>query len=227
MGYWKSSHGEFNHFTNTCLKRNNPEICGKCDSQYKTESCRSKFLKFVICINARVSTSKAHETVSRNCPILTREQNQIEKRINYWHEKKLIKPCQSRKSLQVSLLNTHSINNKACQFYKFFVESNSDILFVTKTWQLEDVCPAFKAVTPFTHNFYHVIRPGTVSSNAGDGLGVIVKWQIPNVKFSCRKFNTFECMEIQFNCASDKILAYLVYRTAGHTTNDFFVDFES
>ena len=34
-------------------------------------------------------------------------------------------------------------------------------------------------------------------------------------------------MEMQFNCSSDKIVAYLVYRPAGHFINDFYVDFES
>ena len=34
-------------------------------------------------------------------------------------------------------------------------------------------------------------------------------------------------MEIQFNCASDKMVEYLVYRRAGHISNDFLVDFES
>ena len=35
-------------------------------------------------------------------------------------------------------------------------------------------------------------------------------------------------MELQFNYASDEIVAYSVYRPAGHITNDFFfVDFES
>ena len=66
-----------------------------------------------------------------------------------------------------------------------------------------------------------------MSGHPGGGLGVIFGNHIPNVKFSCRKFNTFQCVEIQFNCASDNCVAYLVYRPAGHITNDFFVDFES
>ena len=102
-----------------------------------------------------------------------------------------------------------------------------DRLFVTETWQLADVLPALKAASTSTHKFHHIIRPGAVSGNPGGGLGVIVRRHIPNVKFSCRKFNTFECMEIQFNCVMNKIVAYLVYRPAGHITNDFFVDFEN
>ena len=67
-----------------------------------------------------------------------------------------------------------------------------------------------------------------MSGHPGGGSGAIVRRHLPNVKFSCRKFNTFECMEIQFNCASHKkIVACLVYRPAGLITNDFFVDFES
>ena len=102
-----------------------------------------------------------------------------------------------------------------------------DVLFLTETLYLSIVSPAFKAATPLTHKFHHIVRPGAVSGHPGGGLGVIVRRHIPNVKFSCGKFNTFDCMEIQFNCASDKIVAYLVYRPAGHITNDFFIDFES
>ena len=66
----------------------------------------------------------------------------------------------------------------------------------------------FKATTSLTHKFHHVIRPGTISSNPGDSLGVTVRRNRPNVKFSCRKFSAFECMEIQLNCSNDKIAAY-------------------
>ena len=41
---------EFKHFTSTCPNKNIPAKCGKCAGQCKTESCRSKFLKWVNCI---------------------------------------------------------------------------------------------------------------------------------------------------------------------------------
>ena len=78
-----------------------------------------------------------------------------------------------------------------------------------------------------THKFHHIVRPGAVSGHPGGGLGVIVRRHILNITFSCRKFNTFDCMEKQFNCESDKIVAYLVYWPSGHITNDVFADFES
>ena len=80
-------------------------------------------------------------------------------------KKKIVKPCQSRKSLQVSLLNAHSINNKACHIYDLIVDSKLDVLFLTETWQLSDVSPAFKAATPLTHKFHHIVRPGAVSGH--------------------------------------------------------------
>ena len=100
-------------------------------------------------------------------------------------------------------------------------------MFVTETWQSSNVSPAFKATTPLIHKCHHSVRPGAVPDHPGRGLSVIVMRHIPNVKFSCRKFNTFECITMQFNCSSDKIVAYLVYRPAGHIKNDIFVDFES
>ena len=48
------------------------------------------------------------------------------------------------------------------------------------------------------------------------------------MKFSCRKFSAFECIDIQFKCSNNKNVLYLVYRPAGHNINYFsFADFES
>ena len=77
----------FNHFANNCPNKNNPARCAKCSGQHKTENCRSKFLKCLNCVKAKVNGSKDHEATSRYCPILIREQTQIQKRTNYSHEK--------------------------------------------------------------------------------------------------------------------------------------------
>ena len=87
------------------------------------------------------------------------------------------------------------------------MDSKLDILFLTETWQTSDISPAFKAATPSTHNYFHITRPGTGSGKNGGGCGAIISRNIPNTKFSCRNFSTFECMEVQFNCSNDKIVA--------------------
>ena len=86
-----------------------------------------------------------------------------------------------------------------------------DILFLTETWQVSDVSPSFKAATPSTLHDYHITSLVTESGSPGSGYGVIISRHTPNVKFSCRKCSTFECMEIQLNCSNDKIVVYLVY----------------
>ena len=78
---------ELNHFANTCPKKSNPVKRGKCAGQHKTESCWSKVFTCVNCIEGKVNTSIAHEATSYHCPILIREQNQIQKYANYSHEK--------------------------------------------------------------------------------------------------------------------------------------------
>ena len=43
-----------------------------------------------------------------------------------------------------SLLNAHSINNKACRFHDLIGDSKFDLLFLTETWrQTSDISPAF------------------------------------------------------------------------------------
>ena len=78
------------------------------------------------------------------------------------------------------------------------------ILFLTKMFQVSDVSPAFKAATPTAHHYYHVTRPVTGSGSPEGGCGVIISRHIPDIKFSCRKFSTFEYIEIHFNCSNDK-----------------------
>ena len=119
-------------------------------------------------------------------------------------------------------LNAHSINNKAYHIHDLIVYSKLDIIFPTENWQTSDISPVFKAATPTTHNYCHVTTPGAGSGNADGGCGAIISRHIPNIKLSCRKSSTFGCMEIQFNCSNDKIVAYLVYRPAGHVINDFY-----
>ena len=101
------------------------------------------------------------------------------------------------------------------------VYSNFDTLFLTETWMLGDVSPAFKAATPATYQYFHEARPVTGSGSQGGGCGSIISSHILNVKFSCRKCSTFESLETQFNCSNDKIVAHLVCRPAGHIINDF------
>ena len=77
----------FNHFANNCRNKNNPAGCAKCSGQHKSENCRLKFLKCLNCVKAKVNGSEDHEATSRYCPMLIREQNQIQRRTNYSHEK--------------------------------------------------------------------------------------------------------------------------------------------
>ena len=95
-----------------------------------------------------------------------------------------------------------------------------DILFINETWQLADVSPAVKVVTPLTHQFHH---PASGSGIFGGGVGVFIGRHIPNVKFPCRKLSNFERVELQFILWSYKIVACFVYRPAGHIVNDFIL----
>ena len=81
--------------------------------------------------------------------------------------------------------------------------------------------PAFEAVTLKTHPFHYIMRPVTCLGSPGGGVSVIIIRHKPNVKFSSKKFSTFECIEVHFHCSYDKTVAYLVYRPTGQITNDF------
>ena len=96
----------FNHFADDCPNKNNPDWCAKCSGQHKTENCTSKFLKCLNCVQAKVNGSDDHEATCRFCLILNNEENQIQRRTNYSNKKKLVKPCQSKRSLGSAYL-TH------------------------------------------------------------------------------------------------------------------------
>ena len=45
---------EFNHYANTCPNKSDPAKCGKFAGEHKTENCRSKLLKCLNCVKAKV-----------------------------------------------------------------------------------------------------------------------------------------------------------------------------
>ena len=134
-------------------------------------------LKCLNCVKAKINDSKDHAATSRFCPILIKEQNQLKRRTNCCIEKKLVKHCQSKSSIRVSLLNAHSINTKACHIHVLIVDLKLGILFLTETRQTGNMSPAFTAATPKTHHYFHVTRPGTGSGNLGGGCGAIISRQ--------------------------------------------------
>ena len=112
----------FNHFFLNFPNKTNPAKFGKCAGQQKTDNCRYNFPEMRKLCEGQMNTSRADSANSRMWPILNREQNQIQRRTNYSHEKKIIKPCQSKNTLQVSLLNAFSIK-KACHIHNLIVGS--------------------------------------------------------------------------------------------------------
>ena len=81
--------------------------------------------------------------------------------------KKIINLVSPESPFKSASLMHSPLNNKVYHIYDFNVYFNLDILFVTETWQLAGVSPAYKAATPLTHKFQHVIWPGTVSGTSG------------------------------------------------------------
>ena len=77
----------FDQFAYNCPNKTYTARFAKCSVQHKTDNCRSKKLKCLKCLKVKLYGSKDHEGTSCICLILTKEQNQIQKRTNCSHEK--------------------------------------------------------------------------------------------------------------------------------------------
>ena len=110
----RSHSNEINYCSYAC---SNKRSFAKWADLHKSETCRTNFFECIRCVKVCVGHSKVHRAGSHMCLILIREAKLRYKNLLTFTWKKLIMPCQSRKSLQVSRLNAQFINNKACHIH--------------------------------------------------------------------------------------------------------------
>ena len=122
------------------LDKSSPAKCEKCAGQLKKKTVCRILLNAHKCVKFKVMAGITHAAISRSCPVVIKEQNLIQKRTNYSHEKKNESSPVLPERVFTSACLTHIL-------YLIFY-SKFDINFITETRQVPDVSPAFTAATP-------------------------------------------------------------------------------
>ena len=122
------------------------------------------------------------------------------------------------------LLNVQSVGNKTIEIRELIEQFKFDIFMVTETWLKEGAGDdaKIKEMLPDTHYFYHVPRIEQV----GGGVGIFLSKQYTNIKvINRRTYETFEHLEINFNCNNHRITVVVLYRPPRTSINSFNEEF--
>ena len=117
-----------------------------------------------------------------------------------------------------SLLNVRSVNNKTLIIKDFVAEHCIDLLAFTETWLRSDSDNevTIRDLCPTGYSFHHVPRSGPVH---GGGVGLLFRSRFNINTQPCRKFISFEYIELLLTSVYKSIRIVIVYRPAPSTTN--------
>ena len=131
------------------------------------------------------------------------------------------------KHYKCGLLNVQSVGNKTIEIRELIEQFKLDIFMITETWLKEGVGEDSKIneMLPDTHNFFHVPRKIQV----GGGVGIFLSKQFTNIRMVNRRtYESFEHLEINFNCDKQRTTVVVLYRpprTSITRFNEEFNDF--
>lgn len=111
--------------------------------------------------------------------------------------------------LKVLYLNTQSCRNKTTEINDLIMESNADLVFITKTWLKETGDePHIKDMTPVGYNILSVPR----QNGPGGGIAVIYRDSLKVATHPISLTPSFECLSIKVQSASSSFYCVCLYR---------------
>ena len=144
----------------------------------------------------------------------------------------LCKPIEKRqppmiRPLHFCLINAPSVNNKTLVIKDFVAEHGINLLVVTETWLQSEIDNGFIIceLCPTGYSFHHVSRSGAAR---GGGVGLLFRFSFNIKPQSCRKFISFEYIELLLTTVGKTLRIVIVYCPPPSTTNGltpiFFFD---
>jgi len=128
--------------------------------------------------------------------------------------------------LQISLLNTRSVCNKATLLCEHIIDKALDIFVMTETWLKDSDSPEIDDLCPSGYVFMGESRSSTQKTRGG-GVGVVYRdslsGQIVRVPTSSNK--TFESMAFKVMSKQSRLIA-IIYRPPSSATSAFFEELE-
>ena len=129
------------------------------------------------------------------------------------------------KWINFTIFNARSVRNKTTCIQDLVIEKHYDILGLTETWLNEkDESDITSSLTPNGYKFYHKPRCG----KHGGGVGVLIRSNIKVKQVQCKKYNTFEHMEIILGFHSKSVRLVVLYKpptSSSNTISDFLDEF--
>ena len=117
-------------------------------------------------------------------------------------KKKLLTHLAKKNSLNLSLLNVHTVRKKCCHLRDFVTDSSIDIFCMPETWLYDDDSAILSALTPESHVLHHVPRP----EKKGGRVGYLINKSLQCKKQHTKCFKSFEIMEVQLSNERQKII---------------------
>ena len=118
-------------------------------------------------------------------------------------------------------MNARSACNKTHGIRDLIIEESLDILCISESWLSDHDGPLIADLLPSTHQYFHNPR----EEGKGGGVAMVVTRKISQAKSSRLKFNTFECLQVQFSQKGKSFIFYCIYRPPGPKPS-FLMEFE-
>ena len=128
----------------------------------------------------------------------------------------------NRLRLNVSLLNARSVRNQTNDLRDYVTENNIDIFCLTETWLKTNETAIISELVPETHTFHHFPR----EARNGGGVGIVLSKSFRSIKSNCRKYDYFECIQVDFSHKNKKLCIYVIYRPPNPNFSQFAAEFE-
>ena len=129
--------------------------------------------------------------------------------------------------IDILVLNTRSVRNKAIQLCDYITDEDLDIVALTETWLKENSDrDIIGDLVPEGYDFISVPR----TTGSGGGVGLLFKSQLKIKACPKRIYQTFELLECKCNISNKQLNIFVVYRPPPSQKNglkmrDFLEDF--
>ena len=117
-------------------------------------------------------------------------------------KKKLLTDLTKKNSLNLSLLNVHSVIDKSCHLKEFVTDTSMENFWMSETRLYDDDSAIIIALTLESHVLHHVPRP----DKKRGGVGCIMNKSLQHKKQHAKCFKSFECMDVQLSNERQKSL---------------------
>ena len=128
-------------------------------------------------------------------------------------------------TLQSSLWNVCSLNNKLPDLMEHILDRGSDVVFLTETWLQDDENAITAEIKTYGYRLLHDRRKDREKARGG-GVGILVRSTLIAKQLSVKHFHSFEHTIVKMPLAKKKILYLIsVYRLQYVAVSTFMEEF--